>query len=63
MTNKNDIQTILHEYLKHCYENQPDHFLIVHEGVEKTVTEWCLHFGGTPELKTNYEFLEEQFDV
>ena len=63
MTNKNDIQTILHEYLKHCYENQPDHFLIVHEGFEKTVTEWCLHFGGTTEFKTNYEFLEEQFDV
>ena len=62
MTNKNDTQKILHEYLKHCYDSQSDHFLIVHDGVEKTVTEWCEYFGGVPDGVSNHNFLMEMLN-
>ena len=57
-----DVNAIIREYLEYCYNEYPDAFLIVKDGQEMTATEWCSSFGGTPKGKSNFEFLNEQFN-
>ena len=58
---KSFIQKIVREYFEHLYNECPDSFIIAKDGVEMTVTEWCKRFGGTPQGKSNFEFLNAQF--
>jgi len=60
MSDLENLRETLPSYLVHCCENHADVFIVAHEGVEKTVAEWCIHFGGTPESTTNYIFLNEK---
>ena len=65
MTNKItelNIEPLLQEYLEHLYNECPDSFVVAKDDIEMTVTDWCYHFGGTPKGKTNYEFLNAQFE-
>lgn len=62
-TNKKSfIQEIVREYFEHLYNECPDSFIIAKDGVEMTVTEWCKRFGGTPQGKSNFEFLNAKFN-
>lgn len=65
MTNKTtefNIKLLLQEYIEHLYSECPDSFTIVKDEIEMTVTEWSQHFGGTPRGKSNFEFLNAQFE-
>jgi hypothetical protein len=62
MTDTKNIEEIMSEYLSYCYNETPDQMLVVKDGVEKTVTDWCAHFGGKPEGQTNFDFLQKKFD-
>jgi|TARA_B100001971_G_C18072970_1_gene474087 hypothetical protein len=52
-----DVEQILRDYLKYCYEETPEQMLVLNDGVEKSVADWCDHFGGKPEGQTNFDFL------
>ena len=57
-----DIHKVVSEYVEHLYNECPDSFIVVKDGIEMTVTDWCDQLGGTPKGKTNYEFLNAQFE-
>ncbi|MDC1501698.1 hypothetical protein N8559_01465 [Gammaproteobacteria bacterium] len=57
-----DIHKLISEYVEHLYNECPNSFVVAKDGIEMTVTDWCHHFGGTPKGKTNYEFLNAQFE-
>jgi hypothetical protein len=63
MTNSINVEEIVNEYLVYCYNQKPNQILVVKDGAEKTVTDWCAHFGGKPEGQTNFDFLQEKFDA
>ena len=65
MTNKItelNIEPLLQEYLEHLYNECPDSFIIVKDGIEMTATDWCRRLGGTPKGKSNFEVLSAQFE-
>jgi predicted DNA-binding transcriptional regulator AlpA len=57
------MEKTMSEYLSYCYNETPDQMLVVKDGVEMSVTDWCAHFGGKPEGQTNFDFLQEKFDA
>ena len=56
-----NIDEIVQKYLRYCYNECADSFVVVKDGVEMTAADWCHRFGGTPDGKSNFEFLNEQF--
>lgn len=62
MKSQYDVRALVQDLFEDMCNEQPDHFLIVHKGVEKTVTEWCEYFGGVPDGVSNHNFLMEMLN-